>query len=95
VHTAHDGAKAAELAMQLQPDVLILDIGMPGMTGYEVARHVRAQSWGNRALLIAATGWGQDEDRQRALQAGFDQHLTKPFDPSHLLQLIGARTQKT
>ena len=94
VHIAHDGARAADLAVQLQPDVLILDIGMPGMTGYEVARHVRSQSWGSRPLLIAATGWGQDEDRQKALIAGFDLHLTKPFDPAELVALIAARAHQ-
>ena len=93
VHTAHDGAQAAELAVRLQPDVLILDIGMPCMTGYEVAKHVRSQPWGTRALLIAATGWGQEEDRQRALKAGFDLHLTKPFDPVQLVELIAEKSR--
>lgn len=91
VHTVSDGLRAVELAAQLQPDVLVLDIGMPGMNGYEVARHVRAQPWGSRPLLIAATGWGQDDDRKKALAAGFDLHLTKPFDPLQLLALIAER----
>ena len=93
VFTAYDGTQAAALAVRLQPDVLILDIGMPGMTGYEVAKHVRSQPWGARSLLIAATGWGQDEDRQRALTAGFDLHLTKPFDPLQLVQLIAEKSR--
>jgi PAS domain S-box-containing protein len=84
VDTAHDGREAAELALRLRPDVLVLDIGMPGLNGYEVARLVRAQPWGDRPLLIAATGWGQDDDRQKALAAGFNRHLTKPFDPQQL-----------
>ncbi|MDI1270333.1 MAG: PAS domain-containing protein [Polaromonas sp.] len=84
VHTANDGREAADLAMRLRPDVLVLDIGMPGLNGYEVARLVRAQPWGDRPLLIAATGWGQDDDRQKALAAGFNRHLTKPFDPQQL-----------
>ena len=88
VHTANDGLQAVKLAAQLQPDVLVLDIGMPGMNGYEVARHVRAQPWGSRPLLIAATGWGQEDDRQKALAAGFDLHLTKPFDPLQLSAVI-------
>ena len=92
VHTANDGLQAAALALRLQPDVLVLDIGMPGLNGYEVARRVRAQPWGARPLMIAATGWGQDNDRQKALAAGFDMHLTKPFDPAHLSELIARRT---
>jgi PAS domain S-box-containing protein len=91
VHTVNDGLKAVELAAQLRPDVLVLDIGMPGMNGYEVARHVRAQPWGSRPLLIAATGWGQDDDRKKALAAGFDLHLTKPFDPLQLSAVISER----
>jgi CheY-like chemotaxis protein/two-component sensor histidine kinase len=88
VHTAADGAQAVEMALRLQPDVLVLDIGMPGLNGYEVAQQVRAQPWGRRPLLIAATGWGQEEDRKKAINAGFDLHLTKPFDPEKLSQLI-------
>ena len=88
VHTAYDGAQAVELALQLRPDVLVLDIGMPGLNGYEVARLVRAEAWKHRPLLIAATGWGQDRDRQEALTSGFDLHLTKPFDPLALAALI-------
>ena len=88
VHTAYDGAQAVELALQLRPDVLVLDIGMPGLNGYEVARLVRAQGWKHRPLLIAATGWGQDRERQEALSSGFDLHLTKPFDSLTLTALI-------
>lgn len=88
VHTAHDGLEAAELAKRLRPDVLVLDIGMPGLNGYEVARLVRAQPWGDRPLLIAATGWGQADDQQKALAAGFNRHLTKPFDPQQLSDWI-------
>ncbi|MDI1273019.1 PAS domain-containing protein [Polaromonas sp.] len=88
VHTANDGRQAADLATRLQPDVLVLDIGMPGLNGYEVAQMVRAQPWGGRPLLIAATGWGQDDDRQKAMAAGFNRHLTKPFDPQQLSDWI-------
>ncbi|QJC57547.1 Autoinducer 2 sensor kinase/phosphatase LuxQ [Polaromonas vacuolata] len=90
VHTANDGLSAAELAAQVKPDVLVLDIGMPGLNGYELAQHIRAQPWGLRPLLVAATGWGQEGDRQKALAAGFDLHLTKPFDPLELADLIAA-----
>ncbi|HEY0822839.1 MAG TPA: PAS domain-containing protein, partial [Ramlibacter sp.] len=78
VHVASDGSAAAELAARVRPDVLVLDIGMPGLNGYEVARQVRACAWGRGALLVAATGWGQEEDRRKALEAGFDLHFTKP-----------------
>ena len=91
VHTANDGLQAAELAARLQPDVLILDIGMPGLNGYEVARRVRGQPWGASSLLIAATGWDHDDDRQKALAAGFDLHFTKPFDLQQLTALIAQR----
>ena len=91
VYTAHDGIYAAALALELRPDVMVLDIGMPGFNGYEVARQVRAQSWGGRTLLIAATGWGQADDRLKTKAAGFDLHLTKPFDPLQLTSLIAQR----
>lgn len=90
VRVAHDGQAAADLAMRLRPDVLVLDIGMPGLNGYEVARQVRAQDWGARTLLIAATGWGQEEDRRKAMAAGFDLHFTKPFAPEQLLAAIAS-----
>jgi PAS domain S-box-containing protein len=88
VHTANDGMSAAAMALKLKPDVLVLDIGMPGLNGYEVARQVRAQPWGREPLLIAATGWGREDDREKARTAGFDMHLTKPFDPVHLAAVI-------
>lgn len=88
VHVARNGIEAAGMALQLQPEAMVLDIGMPGLNGYEVASHVRAQSWGRRPLLIAATGWGQEDDRNKALAAGFDLHMTKPFDPIHLLGVL-------
>jgi CheY-like chemotaxis protein len=62
---------------------------MPGMNGYEVARSLRREDWGRTLKLIAVTGWGQDEDKRRALDAGFDMHLTKPFEPEHLEALVG------
>ncbi|NJO12209.1 MAG: response regulator [Gammaproteobacteria bacterium] len=89
VHTAHSGGAALELAGTVQPQAVLLDIGMPELNGYEVARSIRAQPWGERALLIAITGWGQEEDRQRAIDAGFDHHLTKPVDPGELELLLG------
>jgi two-component system CheB/CheR fusion protein len=88
VHTAHDGKAAIELAARYKPDVMVLDIGMPGATGYEVAHWARQQPWGEQASLIAVTGWGQEHDGNRALRAGFDARLVKPVDLNELLKLI-------
>ena len=85
---ANDGIQALELARSLQPDVVILDIAMPGMNGYEVARQIRSATWGRSCLLIAASGWGHVEDRQRSLEAGFDHHLVKPIELGELDRLL-------
>jgi CheY-like chemotaxis protein len=73
---------------------VLLDIGLPDMTGYEVARRIRREAWGRHAVLIALTGWGQEDDKQKALSAGFDEHFTKPMDPEvlerTLARLFGA-----
>jgi CheY-like chemotaxis protein len=73
-----------------RPHIAILDIGMPGMSGYEVAQRIRAEPWGAELLLIALTGWGQDEDKRKAHDAGFDRHLIKPVDPDALESLIAS-----
>jgi CheY-like chemotaxis protein/two-component sensor histidine kinase len=88
VTVTFDGAKAIELASTLKPDIVLLDIGMPVMDGYEVARRLRAIDGGAKMLLVALTGWGQKEDKQLALEAGFDKHFTKPIDPNALAELI-------
>ena len=88
VHLAHDGAAALEMAERFQPDVAVLDIGMPGLTGYEVAERIRGESWGREMMLIAVTGWGQQSDKDKARMAGFDHHLTKPIDPIELGRLL-------
>lgn len=90
--TAHDGPRGLELAAQLQPNVIFLDIGMPTLNGYEVARQIRLQAWGKDMVLIALTGWGQDEDRRLASEAGFNFHLTKPVLPADLEALLGQIT---
>jgi PAS domain S-box-containing protein len=87
-HAAYDGRQALELGERLRPDVMVLDIGMPNLNGYETARRVRSQPWGQGLLLIALTGWGQDDDKRRAAAAGFDRHLTKPVDPAVLNDLL-------
>jgi CheY-like chemotaxis protein len=82
VQTAHDGLEAVQAAAVFRPDVAVLDIGMPKMNGYEAARHIRQQTWGKHAVLIALSGWGQPEDRRRTAEAGFDHHLVKPVEPA-------------
>ncbi|MGH7710041.1 MAG: ATP-binding protein [Gemmatimonadaceae bacterium] len=88
VRTVHDGAEAIKEAATFRPDVALLDIGMPRLDGYEVARSIRNQRWGASMRLVALTGWGQDEDKRRAIEAGFDKHFTKPVNPESLGQLI-------
>ena len=88
VSSAHDGLTAFDLARALHPSVMLLDIGMPGLNGYELAKRLRQEAWGKNMILIAATGWGQDDDRMRAFASGFDAHLTKPFDPAELISLL-------
>jgi CheY-like chemotaxis protein len=92
VQAALSGPAALEAASTFQPEVVLCDIGMPGMDGYEVARSLREQSSSNEVLLVlvAVSGYGQAEDRQRARQAGFDLHLTKPVDLERLRQIVGA-----
>jgi two-component system CheB/CheR fusion protein len=87
---AHDGPAALETAHLFRPEVVFLDIGLPGMDGYEVARQLRARPELSGVVLAALTGWGQEEDRRRALEAGFHHHLTKPADPAVLQQLLAS-----
>jgi CheY-like chemotaxis protein len=91
-HTAfaHNGAEAIARAADYLPDVVILDIGLPDQNGYEVARQLRLTPAGHHMFLIAATGWGQDADRERARLAGFDLHMTKPIDFTRLQEVIAA-----
>ncbi|MGH8139017.1 MAG: response regulator [Steroidobacteraceae bacterium] len=89
VFSAANGALALESAERHLPEVALLDIGMPKLDGYEVARRIRAQPWGRRITLVALTGWGQDSDRRRSGEAGFDSHLVKPLDLEKLTELLG------
>lgn len=84
IRVAHTGVEALALGSLEEPEAVILDIGMPGMTGFEVARQIRQEAWGRGALLIAVTGWGQEDDKEKTRAAGFDYHFTKPVDPSVL-----------
>jgi two-component system CheB/CheR fusion protein len=88
VETAHDGAAALAAAEAFRPDVILLDIGMPKMSGYEVARKIRAATWGQDVVLVALTGFGQPEDRMKSREVGFDHHLVKPVELSALMTLL-------
>jgi signal transduction histidine kinase len=90
IRTAYDGREAVEVAEAFRPEVVLLDLGLPQLTGYEVADRIRHQPWGQDMVLIALTGWGHDADRQRSTAAGFDHHLVKPLDPSALLHLLAS-----
>jgi CheY-like chemotaxis protein len=90
VRIAHDGPSALEVAREFHPEVALLDIGMPGMDGYEVARHIRSKYPERRTALVALTGWGQDKDRERAREAGFDRHLVKPAEIGALQALLSS-----
>jgi two-component system CheB/CheR fusion protein len=90
IQTAPDGSAALALAEQMSPHVMLLDLGMPGLSGFELAARVRERPWGRQVLIIAITGWGQAQDRQRSLEAGFNHHMTKPIDYDALRVLLDA-----
>ncbi len=89
-HVAHDGLAAVEAAERFRPEVVLLDISLPGLNGYDAARRIREQPWGRDMLLVALTGWGQEEDRRRSREAGFDHHMVKPVDPAALTALLSS-----
>jgi CheY-like chemotaxis protein len=89
-HTAHDGLEAVAAAAGFRPDVALLDIGLPGLNGFEVARRVRQQLADKRLLVIAMSGWGQEREPMRSKEAGFDHHLVKPADPKALFRLLAS-----
>jgi CheY-like chemotaxis protein len=88
VRTAQDGAEAVEAAEAFRPHIVLMDLGMPKMDGYEAARRIRQEPWGREMLLVAVTGWGRDEDRRRTREVGFDHHLVKPVEPAVLEDLL-------
>jgi signal transduction histidine kinase len=90
IRTAYDGLEAVGVADEFRPDVVLLDIGLPKMNGYEVAHRIRQQPWGRMTVLIALTGWGQETDQQRSTEMGFDHHLVKPVDPPDLVHLLAS-----
>lgn len=88
IQTAYSGRQALELAEVFRPHAMLLDIGLPDLSGYVLAQRIRESSWGRRILLVAVTGWGQDEDRRRAHEAGFDHHLAKPVAPEAIESVL-------
>jgi CheY-like chemotaxis protein len=88
VQAVRDGPAALASAPTLRPEVVLCDIGLPAMSGYELARQLRQQEGSNQPVLIALTGYGQEEDRRRAQEAGFDHHIIKPVDPAALAKLL-------
>ena len=84
----HTGLEAVDVALKVVPHVVLLDIGLPGMNGYEAAGRIRRESLLDHTLLVAVTGWGRDSDQRAALKAGFDMHLTKPVDPDTLREVL-------
>jgi CheY-like chemotaxis protein len=91
---AFDGAAALIAAEEFRPEVVLLDIGMPKMNGFDAARRIRERPWGRDVLLIALTGWGQDSDRRRSRSAGFDAHLVKPVDHAELMKVLTSLSTK-
>jgi PAS domain S-box-containing protein len=90
--TAHDGTSGLAAVEEFKPDIVFLDIGMPGLDGYEVCRRIRQMPSQRQVMIVAVTGWGQSQDKRRAFEAGFDTHLTKPVDPDTLAQLLAGAT---
>jgi CheY-like chemotaxis protein len=87
---AHDGLEAMDVAERVRPDAILLDIGLPKLNGYEVCRRLRERPWAQAVMMVALTGWGQEEDRQRSAEAGFDTHLVKPVDHDLLMRLLAS-----
>jgi CheY-like chemotaxis protein len=92
VQVAFDGPRAVEFAAEIQPQVIILDIGLPKMDGYEVARQIRKQPGGKDVFIVALTGLGQEKDRRLSKEAGYDAHLVKPVEPSALSTILADLT---
>ena len=88
MHLAYDGLEAVEAAARIKPDLVLLDIGLPRLNGYEACRRIREQPWGKNLVVVALTGWGQEEDRRQSAEAGFDAHMVKPLAPADLEKLL-------
>jgi CheY-like chemotaxis protein len=94
-HKAHDGADAVRAAERVRPDVVLMDIGLPILNGYEACRRIRSHAWGATITMVAITGWGQEDDREQSNAAGFDLHLVKPVDYDELLRVVGSARART
>lgn len=94
VRTAHEGTGALQIALEYRPECVLLDIGLPGMNGYAVAERLRALPGFGNVIMIAMTGYGQEEDRQRSREAGFDHHLVKPLDFDVLTSILDAQSPR-
>jgi CheY-like chemotaxis protein len=88
IRTEYDGAAALAAAAAFRPDLILLDIGLPGMSGHEVAREIRQTPWGGTTTIIAVSGWGEEADKQRSREAGFDHHVVKPLDYEAVQRLL-------
>ena len=88
VRTAYDGLEAIDAAISHKPEIVLLDVGLPRLNGFDVARRLRESEGLRKAILVALTGWGHDEDRRRSKEAGFDHHMVKPADPAALDRVL-------
>ena len=93
--TAHDGLEAVSVGESFRPDVIFMDLGMPRMDGFDACRCIRAEAWGKGVVMVAQAGWGQDDDKNKAKEAGFDFHMTKPIEPAALEKLLSAMRPAT
>ena len=94
VRVAHDGAEAVEVAAEFEPELILLDIGLPRLNGYEAARQIRKLPRGDQSVIVAVTGWGQEEDRRRSSEAGFDHHIVKPVEPSAIEAILSRMSDR-
>jgi CheY-like chemotaxis protein len=94
IYKAHDGADAVRTAERVRPDIVLMDIGLPILNGYEACRRIRDQAWGAAIVMVALTGWGQEEDREQSHAAGFDLHLVKPVDHDDLRRIVGSARRR-
>jgi two-component system, chemotaxis family, CheB/CheR fusion protein len=93
VRLAHDGPSALQISTEFRPDIALIDVGLPGMSGFEVARRIREQPELRHMVLIAQTGWGREEDREQSREAGFDHHLAKPIDHQLLEKILAESSE--